>query len=93
MEYKKVENEIDTLLKSDGLNAYERKLLRKTKEKFSKVNCELKAKHRKMVNITSELNMKERKINNLVFSITQLRHYFLLNILFLLILITGLLIK
>ena len=43
MEYKKVENEIDTLLKSDGLNAYERKLLRKTKEKFSKVNCELKA--------------------------------------------------
>lgn len=34
MEYKKIENEIDTLLHNGGLNPYERKLLRKVKRKF-----------------------------------------------------------
>ena len=43
MRYKKIENEVDRLLESDGLNFYERKLLRKVKRKLCSDNEDLRA--------------------------------------------------
>ena len=42
MNYKNIENEIDTLLQSDGLNPYERKFFKKTKRLLSLKNNRLK---------------------------------------------------
>lgn len=93
MEYKKIENEIDMLLEGNGLNTYERKLLRKTKEKLSKVNHELKITNDKLVRMTSILNTEIKDANDLKFEVIKLRQYFALNIIFLTMLIIGLLMK
>lgn len=93
MEYKKIENEIDMLLEGNGLNTYERKLLRKTKEKLSKVNHELKIMNDKLVRMTSILNTEIKDANDLKFEVIKLRQYFALNIIFLTMLIIGLLMK
>lgn len=93
MEYKKIENEIDMLLESDGLNTYERKLLRKTKEKLSKVNHELRVMDDKLVRMTSKLNIEIKDANDLKFEVIKLRQYFTLNIIFLVVLAVGLLMK
>ena len=42
MEYKKIEFEIDNLLHNNGLNSYEKKLLRKTKRRLSTYNNALR---------------------------------------------------
>lgn len=96
MEYKKVENEIDMLLKGNGLNTYERKLLRKVKEKLSKVNHELRGS--RLTAIIGEIQfadlyMKNREIEELNARIKRMNRYFALNIAFFIVVVIGILMK
>ena len=62
MEYKKVEHEIDKLLGSNGLNVFERKLLRKTKERFQKLGYDNKVTSEKLVECLKLI----KKLNRIV---------------------------